>query len=252
MLILLSPSKKQDFKFENYCTDFSYPIFQDKSSIIASILKQFLPDDLSKLMSISNDLAQLNYNRYQNFESNDQQLKQAILAFKGDVYAFLEFSKYQNKHYQFMQNHFLILSGLYGILKPLDLIKPYRLEMGTALKIHGNRNLYELWQEDITNFLKKSLNKNEVIINLASNEYFSVINVKEITNRIISISFKEDRNQQLKTIALNAKRARSMMSNYIIQNTLTNHEELKKFDINGYKFSADHSTNNNFVFIRKL
>lgn len=250
MIILLSPSKKQDFTLENYCSNFSYPHFNDKTLEIVKVMKQLTAADLSQLMDISKDLAELNYKRYQDFDNNDQSLKQAILAFKGDVYSYLEFSKYEDKHFQFLQNNFFILSGLYGLLKPLDLIKPHRLEMGTSLKVQQNNNLYELWRKDVTTVINKTLNKNEVIINLASNEYFQCIDVKRINNPIITITFKEYRNGQLKTIALNAKRARSMMSNYIILNGLSTPDELKNFNDHGYKFSSSHSTASTFVFIK--
>ncbi len=248
MMILLSPSKKQNFVPENFYSNFTHPIFQEKTLEIVKILQQFSVPDISRLMDISNDLAQLNYKRYQNFNHSDQELKQAILAFKGDVYSYLEFSKYQAEHYQFLQDHFFVLSGLYGILKPLDLIKPHRLEMGTSLKIYENNNLYELWRKDITSFLNNE--PHNVIINLASNEYFNVIDIKQINHPIITISFKEYRNNTLKTIALNAKRARSMMSNYIILNKIENIEELKDFDVSGYKFSNAHSTASTFTFIK--
>jgi cytoplasmic iron level regulating protein YaaA (DUF328/UPF0246 family) len=250
VIILLSPSKKQDFKPENFCSNFSYPIFPSKTLEIVKVMKQLTAADLSKLMEISPNLAALNYKRYQDFDNSDQALKQAILAFKGDVYAYLEFSKYQDHHFEFLQNNFFILSGLYGILKPLDLIKPHRLEMGTALKVKQNNNLYELWRSDISAFINKELKKDEIIINLASNEYFNAIDTKRINHPIITIAFKEYKNDVLKTIALNAKRARSMMSNYIILNNITAPDQLKNFNDNNYKFSNTHSTATTFTFIK--
>ena len=255
MILLLSPAKSL-----NYTSGVNYqksylPIFNDKIQQLAKAFKKLSANDLENLFKVSQKLSELNFNRYQDFsqEFNQENSRQALLAFDGDVYNHITTDNYDDKDFEFAQKHLLILSGLYGLLRPLDLMQPYRLEMGTdltkntSLKDLGLTNLYNYWQDDIAKYLSQT---NEEIINLASNEYFSAINPKLINNRIINISFKETKNNQLKIIGINAKRARGMMANYVIKNKITKSEELKKFNEANYSFNLEVSDQNNWVFSR--
>lgn len=209
---------------------------------------------IGKLMHISDKLAELNHERYQQFALpfTPDNAKQALLAFKGDVYLGFELEAYEEEDFDFAQTHLRILSGLYGLLKPLDLMQPYRLEMGTKLKNRRGKDLYEFWGNRITTHLNEAMQAagTETLVNLASNEYFKSVNQDKLKGRIITPIFKEEREGQLKMIALFAKKARGLMSNFAIRHRLTDVEDLKHFRAEGYTFRPEASTDDQWLFAR--
>jgi uncharacterized protein len=243
MLTLLSPAKSLNYEPSHHA-GFILPHFIAETKILAVQLKKFSVSDLQKLMGISKNLAELNHQRFQNFSENFdlENSKQALLAFDGDVYKPIEAEKFNSEDFNFAQKTLRILSGFYGVLRPLDLIQPYRLEMGT------NLNLYKFWIDKISQHLDSEGSKH--IINLASEEYFSVINPKKISAKIINITFKENKNGSYKIIGIYAKKARGLMANFIIKNKITNPQELKKFQSENYQFAKEMSGEMNFVFVR--
>lgn len=250
MKILISPAKSLDFENQPNTNKKSNPVFQNQADIINNKLKEYSSPDLSKLMGISSKLSELNWSRNQDFQNSNSK-KQAIFAFNGDVYDGIDIESMSSEKYSKLQNSVRILSGLYGVLKPFDLIKPYRLEMGTKLSINGSKNLYEFWSEKVTNSLTNEILEDDLIINLASNEYFSVINKSLLKNTIISPQFKDFKNGKLKIISFFAKKARGLMTRYLIDKEVKSIEELKGFNIDGYSFSKQESKDNfNPVFIR--
>lgn len=253
MKILISPAKSIDEKALKSSVS-TIPIFQNEAQKIVKNLRNFKVEDLKNLMSISEDLVQLNWKRYKNWKkstSEDQALITAGFAFSGEVYRGLDLSSLSEKELEIANKDLRILSGMYGILKPSDLIYPYRLEMGTRFSpIEDQKNLYEFWKDKIAKTLKKELEKNEVIVNLASNEYFKAVDIQQIKNRIITPVFKEFKNGKFSIVMMYAKHARGSMARYLIQNQLTNIEELKLYNIDGYSFDANQSTDNEWVFVR--
>lgn len=242
MLFVISPAKTLDFTVKSNIKP-SSPLFNSKTKELIDTLQQISSCDIAALMSISNNLAELNYQRYQNFYTNEA--KPALLCFKGDVYQHIDAANYSNEDFLYAQEHMRILSGLYGLLRPMDEIKPYRLEMGTKLKTRNCKDLYEFWQETVT----KELSNEEFIINLASNEYSHVINSKKLNGKIINIVFKEE---NLKIVGLFAKRARGMMADYIIKNRINTPQALKNFNQANYIFNPEASDNDNYIFIRNI
>ncbi|SFV69978.1 UPF0246 protein YaaA [hydrothermal vent metagenome] len=249
MITIISPSKTQDFNKSTF-NKWTIPRQFNESLKLINELKKLTKDEIAKLMKLSAKLAELNYERFQNFqkECTINNAKQAILAFKGDVYQGFEINDYDDQDFEFAQNNLCILSGLYGVLKPLDLIQPYRLEMGTNLKNSLGKNLYQFWGTSISEVINKIETK--VIINLASNEYFKAIDKKALLANIITVDFKENKNGSFKTIGIYAKKARGLMANYMIKNRINNPEKLKKFTLNNYQFNLHLSTENNWVFTR--
>ncbi len=201
-------------------------------------------------MSLSSKLAQLNYNRYQefSFQQNHNNANTAIYSFKGDVYDGFDVNSLSGQDIEYCQNHLRILSGLYGILKPLDLIQPYRLEMGTVIKIENYKNLYQFWADDIANEINKI--NDDIIVNLASEEYFRSVNKKILKAQLVTPVFKERKGKEYKIIMVYAKKARGMMANFIIKNKLTKLEELKNFSLAGYEYNPKLSKDNQLTFIR--
>lgn len=248
MLILISPAKSLDFESSFNCKIASTPKFEKEAEKIASELKKFSITDLQELQKISPKLAELNFERWKNFKNNEA--RQALLAFDGDVYEGIEKEKFSEKDFKFAQEHLRILSGLYGLLRPLDLIKPYRLEMGTDFKKFKflTKNLYEFWGNKIAKELENI--EASSIVNLASEEYFAAIEVKKITKPIINISFKEKKNDALKIIGINAKKARGLMTNFAIRNKISDVEKLKEFTLENYHFAEKLSDELNWVFVR--
>ena len=255
MIIVLSPAKTLDYEFE---TDgnHSVPSFLSQSSKLIGQLKKKEPKDIASLMGLSDKLATLNYDRYQSWTaskkaSNDS--KPSLLVFKGDVYQGLQAEDLTKKEMNFAQKHVRILSGLYGILRPLDLMKPYRLEMGTKLETTQGKNLYEFWgdkiQKNVLDELKNQ--KSDLLINLASKEYFTVLGKVPEDVNVISPAFKDYKNGKYKIISFYAKKARGLMARWIIQNKVTDFENLKDFDVEGYKYSKSESTSTTPVFLRK-
>lgn len=237
MKILISPAKSLNFEDKVQTSINSKPLFHNDAIKINSELKKESIESLCDLMGISSKLGELNWTRNQDFIKDSNYSKQAIFAFNGDVYDGLDINSLDNEKHQLVNNIIRILSGLYGILKPFDHIKPYRLEMGSKFSINGNKNLYDFWKSKVTNQLKSELAEDELIVNLASNEYFSVINSKEVSNKIISPQFKDFKNGTLKIISFYAKKARGLMSRFIIDNNVKSVNEILSFDSDGYSYS---------------
>ncbi len=253
MKIIISPAKSLDFDSELNSQNVSVPKFLEKTLAINSILKQKSPSDLMKLQSISEKLSDLNWKRNLKFSRNhnDDNSRPAIFAFNGDVYEGLDVKTLDVKKIDFLQNNLRIISGLYGVLKPLDLIQPYRLEMGTKISINGSSNLYEYWSNDITKFLSDELLSSEFLLNLASNEYFSAIDKSKINSVIISPIFKDFKNGKLKIISFYAKKARGMMVRYVADHLIDNYDNLLSFNYGGYIFNENETTvRNQPVFTR--
>lgn len=255
MLIVISPAKTLDYETVPKTKVFTTPDYLNRSKQLINRLRNLSSLDISDLMKVSAKIADLNFDRYESWKKpfTVKNAKQSILAFKGDVYTGLDAESFKADDFKFAQNHLRVLSGLYGLLRPLDLMQPYRLEMGTKLKTDIGKNLYEFWGSDITEGLNKQLKKikSNYLINLASNEYFKSVKVKELNAEIITPAFKEFKNGDYKMIGIYAKKARGMLSRYIIQNKLSDPEDIKLFNEDGYRFNKTLSKGNNFVFTRK-
>lgn len=252
MKIVISPAKSLDFDSPVTTTEFSQPIFLSEAQKLNEVLKSKSPKELSKLMSISDKLGELNWQRNQDWHLpfSSKNAKQAVYAFTGDVYIGLDVNTIPQNHLKNLQQQLRILSGQYGLLKPLDLMQPYRLEMGTKLKVGNAANLYEFWGNKITEALKAEMTENEVLVNLASNEYFKSVHTKELSNTVITPVFKDFKNGQLKMISFYAKKARGLMVRYIVDNAIEHVEDLKGFNYEGYSFDSNLSTKKELVFTR--
>jgi uncharacterized protein len=252
MKIVLSPAKSLNFEKELPTALYSQPSFLKDSRKVHKVLKQKKPATLSELMTISDKLAQLNWQRNQDWKTPfiPTNARPAIYAFDGDVYTGLDAYSIPTEKLETLQNSLRILSGLYGVLKPLDLIQAYRLEMGTKLPIEESKNLYEFWKGTLTKALNKELKKGELFINLASNEYFSVIDVKALKVPVITPDFKDYKDGKLKMISFFAKKARGLMVRYILDTNAQTIEDLKGFNYEGYQFDATLSKGNHLVFTR--
>ena len=252
MKIVISPAKSLDFEKTLPNNLFTKPVYLKQSKEIISVLKKLKPKDLSELMHISDNLAQLNWQRNKAFKTpfTTQNARPAVYTFNGDVYLGLDAYSIPEEKIAVLQNKLRILSGQYGILKPLDLMQAYRLEMGTQLPIGEHKNLYNFWKETVTNALNKELKKNELFINLASNEYFSVIDTKKLKVPVITPEFKDYKDGKLKMISFFAKKARGLMVRYIIDNDIETLADLKGFNYEGYSFDANLSKGNSLVFPR--
>lgn len=255
MLLVVSPAKKLDFESPLVTTKISQPVLLEHSEILIERCIKLSPDQIASLMKLSDKLAGLNAARFGEWSLpfTSSNARQAILAFNGDVYNGLDAASFNDTDFDFAQKHFRILSGLYGLLKPLDLMQPYRLEMGTKLDTVRGSNLYQFWGNIITNELNKTLVEqgDDFLINLASNEYFKAVNKKSINATIITPQFKDWKNDQYKMISFFAKKARGLMARYIIQNQLTDVEELKNFDLAGYQYNKALTKGNDLVFTRR-
>lgn len=255
MIIVISPAKTLDFETTPVTKTFSTPRFLDDSCELVEQLKLLEPHDISTLMSISPKLGELNADRFQRWQIpfTPNNAKQALLAFKGDVYTGLDAETFAEDDFQFAQSHLRILSGLYGVLKPLDLIQPYRLEMGTKFKNERGANLYHFWGTTLTESLNQELEADDnVLVNLASNEYFKSVKAKSLSARMITPAFKDMKNGQYKMISFYAKKARGLMAAYIIKNKITDIEALKEFDLEGYRYNPEMSKGDDWVFTRNL
>ena len=254
MIVVVSPAKNLDFDSETPVSTFTQPDLLDAAETLAQRCKKLTPADLSSLMKISDKLAMLNANRFDSFSTpfTPENARQAIFAFNGDVYSGLDAYSLNEDELAYSQHHLRILSGLYGLLRPLDLMQPYRLEMGTKLDNSKGKNLYEDWGDDITLALNKSLQAqgDNVLVNLASNEYFKSVKPKALDAMIITPHFKDLKNGQYKVISFYAKKARGMMARYIIQNQVEDVAGLKAFDSTGYRFCEEQSTDSDLVFLR--
>ncbi len=259
MLILISPAKTVDFETPARISRCSQPEFVSDTQVLVKQLQRLSAPELASLMKISDKLGKLNASRYQTWQPKSDRInaKQALLAFQGDVYQGMNVDRFEAEDFDFAQEHLRILSGLYGVLRPLDLIQPYRLEMGTKLA-HSKlqdlsvNTLYEFWQNKLAQGINRQLEKLEskTIVNLASNEYFQAVKPKLLTGNIITPVFKDWKNDQYKIISFYAKKARGMMAAYIIKHRLENIEAIQDFSEAGYSYSAEMSQDHNLVFLR--
>lgn len=253
MKIVVSPAKTLDYTSKLPTSRGTQPAFLETTATINRKLARMSKKELSDLMDISDKLADLNHTRYQEFEEDHTKdnSRPAAYAFAGDVYTGLDAYSIPTEKIDFMQDTLRILSGYYGILRPLDLIQPYRLEMGTPLAVGRKKNLYEVWQDKVTEFLNKELNDDELFVNLASQEYFKAVNSKKLKAQMITPVFKDLKNGKLKIIAFFAKKARGSMVRYIVDTEAKTVEDLKGFDYDGYRFSAEETKDENeLVFTR--
>lgn len=255
MIILLSPAKTLDYDTSVENVPFTVPRLLIKSRELIDILKSKNSSEISKLMKLSDKLSSLNTSRYQSWkglEKISKTSKQSIFVFKGDVYQGLKVENLSKKELKFSQKHLRLLSGLYGVLKPLDIIEPYRLEMGTKLESKKGRNLYDFWDSIISNEILKELDllKSNVLINLASNEYFKSVKSLPAKIKVISPIFKDHSKGKYKIISFYAKRARGIMTSWIIKNTITKIKDINNFKEEGYYFSRKDSEKYSPVFLR--
>lgn len=252
MKIVISPAKSLNFEKAIPVSTFTEPQFLKQAIIIQNTLKKKKPNQLSELMDISEKLAELNWQRNQEWQTpfTKDNARQAIYAFDGDVYTGLDIYSLPVEKLSVLQDKLRILSGLYGLLKPLDLMQAYRLEMGTSMAIGKNKNLYEFWKKTITENLNEELQKDELFINLASNEYFSAIDVKLLKVPVITPEFRDYKDGKLKMISFFAKKARGLMVRYVLDTNAETPEDLKGFNYEGYAFDANLSKGNTLVFTR--
>lgn len=253
MLMVISPAKTLDYESPLVTEQYSQPDFLDDACELVDQLKTLEPHQISNLMSISDKLGQLNAERFQQWKTpfTPDNARQAILAFKGDVYTGLDAESFCDKEFEFAQQHLRMLSGLYGVLKPLDLMQPYRLEMGTRFENTRGKDLYAFWGDRITRELNRLLEADDgVLVNLASNEYFKSVRKKELNGRLVTPQFKDWKNGQYKMISFYAKKARGLMCRYAIENGITQADDLKGFNLEGYYFSPEQSDQNNWLFLR--
>ena len=253
MIILISPAKTLDLNPSELKLH-SMPRMLADSEKLVKVLKKKSKNSLKKLMGVSDNIATLNVERFQNYQTpfTPDNSKQAILAFKGDVYLGLDASSFEEKDFEFAQNHLRILSGLYGILKPLDLMQAYRLEMGTSLKTGRKKNLYEFWDTKITDLINEDLadTRQDIILNLASQEYFHAVKPAKLNGRLVTVHFKENRNGVFKVISFSAKKARGTMARQIIKNQILDVEAIKKLNIDDYIYNPEMSEGDNLVFTK--
>ncbi len=254
MITIISPAKKLDIKSETGGMKHTTPEFTDKAAALVEELRQFSPTDLAVLMNVSNDIANLTFERYSQWKEpfNTTNARQALFAFKGDVYRSLDAGSLGKDDLEFAQGHLRIISGLYGILRPLDLIRPYRLEMGAAFTTSEGGSLYDYWTATITKALNKELKKQNtaVLVNLASQEYFRAVDTDKLEGDVITPVFKEYRDDQYKVLGILAKKARGMMVRFIIRKRIDDPQEIKLFNEGGYSFDYNLSSEKEWVFTR--
>lgn len=256
MLTVISPAKTLDYDTPPTTRKSTQPQFLAQAEQLVEDARQLSPDDIRSLMGVSENIAELNHARFMNWGTpfTLDNAKQAVLAFKGDVYTGLEAETLTASQLTFAQKHLCILSGLYGLLRPLDLMQPYRLEMGLKFANSGGKNLYEFWGTDITGLLQKQLKKSgsAVLVNLASNEYFKSVKSRELEADIVTPVFKDLKGGKYKVISFYAKKARGQMARYIIDNELNDPEALKKYKVDGYKYNRAESSARDLVFTRDV
>ena len=255
MIILLSPAKIQNFKPQDLITDYTKPFFMDEAEQLVELMRDLSPSELSKLLEINSNLSHLNTDRHFNWHRpfSLKNAKQAVLVFDGEVYRGLNAKSLNTDEIAYMQIHLRLFSGLYGLLRPLDLIQPYRIDVSSKLENPNGKDLYAFWKEKVTakviSDLKKS-GKPQVIINLASSEYIKTLNTKSQKLNILDIEFYEYKNDRLKQIVIYTKKARGMMARFVIQNRIEDIEDLKGFSEEGYWYSPQMSTDRKLVFVR--
>ena len=254
MLMVISPAKTLDYSSPLATTEFSLPRYLEQSSQLIEVLRKLSPSQLAELMKLSDKLAGLNVARFTEWQPNftPDNARQAILAFRGDVYTGLDADSLSAEDFKYAQQHLRILSGLYGVLRPLDLMQAYRLEMGTKLENPAGQNLYDFWGSQVTDSLNQCLTEQntDILLNLASNEYFKAVKPKQLKAQLINVDFKDLKNGQYKIISFYAKKARGMMARYVIQNKVESIEALKSFSLQGYYYSAEQSKPDHLVFLR--
>ncbi len=255
MLLILSPAKTLDFETRPNTNQCSAPLLTDKAKVLIDLLKKYSVDELMKLMAINRQLAILNYERIQTWQPGVVKgySKQAVCAFKGEVYHGLEADNWDEPDFTFAQEHLVILSGLYGVLRPLDLINPFRLEMGSKLQNPSGSTLYQYWETTINHIINQMIEKqkNPVLINLASNEYYKAILPKKLKGTIITPVFKDFKEGVYQNITIYAKKARGSMARFIVTNQVENTEDIKAYDLDGYLFNARLSKGHEWVFTRE-
>ena len=255
MLLVISPAKNLDYDTPAKTKQHTTPDFLEDAQELIDELRELAPHEVSALMGISDKLGVLNYDRFQSWSTpfSTDNAKQAVLAFNGDVYTGLAAETFKADDFKFAQKHLRILSGLYGLLRPLDLMQPYRLEMGTKFANGRGKDLYTFWGDTITDAINKQLKtlKSEVLVNLASNEYFKSVKPKKLNAEIITPVFKDWKGDKYKIISFYAKKARGLMAAYIIENRITDAEGIKGFDCEGYSFNEAMSSEREWVFTRQ-
>lgn len=257
MLAILSPAKTLDFDSPLTTDQHSAPEFTKESTALIKTLRQLEPSDIGSLMGISDKLAVLNHNRYAHWSAKFDDASGArasLLAFKGDVYLGLDAQTLSKRDFTWAQKRLRVLSGLYGLLRPLDRIHPYRLEMGTALRNTAGKDLYEFWGGKVTQALNETLagQRSKVLINLASNEYYKVVQAQNIDGRIVTINFKEWRRDAYRFVSFSAKKARGLMARYMIDHRAERADDLKAFDVEGYAFNEELSSRDEWIFTRHI
>ncbi|HAC34010.1 MAG TPA: peroxide stress protein YaaA [Gammaproteobacteria bacterium] len=252
MIVILSPAKSLDFETPSQHLPATQPDFVAEAQELIGQLRKLGSSQIGSLMSISDKLADLNHQRYQAWQPrfDFDNSKQAVLAFTGDVYQGLDATSLSADDLEYAQQHLRILSGLYGLLKPLDLIQPYRLEMGTSFANQRGKNLYEFWGDGLTDELNRLLEQQPVLVNLASNEYFRALNKRRLAGRLITPQFRDLKNGQYKMISFFAKRARGAMARFIIENRLQSPDQLRDFDWQGYRYNGELSGEQEIIFTR--
>lgn len=255
MLMVISPAKTLDYDTAPIITDFTEPRFVEHSAELIGILREKSVQAIAELMSLSDKLAALNVARYGSWQphSTPENAKQALLAFKGDVYTGLQAEDFSAEDFAFAQQHLRMLSGLYGVLRPLDLMQAYRLEMGTRLENTRGKDLYAFWGERITDWLNQDLQAqgDDILLNLASQEYFKAVRRPALKARIIDVEFRDRKNGQYKIISFYAKKARGLMARYVIRERISDPQQLQQFDLEGYRYDAASSSADNLVFLRE-
>ena len=252
MIVVVSPAKKLDFSSDEVKPNWTTPDYLDQSEVLVKSARKLSRKKIAGLMHLSDALADLNYERFQDFSTpfTLTNSRQAVMAFKGDTYVGLDVETLSDEDLDFAQDHFRILSGLYGMLRPLDLMQAYRLEMGCGLKVPYKKNLYDFWNKHLTDGLNQLMEEQNtnVIINCASVEYFKSVNAKELNGGVITPVFKIVKDGLVKSPGMMVKRARGMMARYIIQNKIENTDELRKFNQDGYKFQPSLSSADKFEY----
>jgi len=255
MLILISPAKTLDYQSPLATQRYTQPVLLDHSQRLIDVARQLSAPQIKTLMGISDKLADLNATRFHDWQPDftPDNARQAILAFKGDVYAGMQAETFSDDDFTFAQQHLRMLSGLYGVLRPLDLMQPYRLEMGIRLQNPNGSDLYQFWGDTITQTLNEALaaQGDNIVVNLASDEYFRAVKPKQLDGEIVKPVFLDEKNGAFKVISFYAKKARGLMSRYIIENRLTTPEQLKAFNVDGYLFDEEMSKKNELVFKRR-
>ncbi|HKT90856.1 MAG TPA: peroxide stress protein YaaA [Paraburkholderia sp.] len=262
MIIVLSPAKSLDYDTPAHIEAHTIPDFVDDAAELIAGLRRLSPQQIGSLMSISDPLARLNFQRYADWSKQFSQTnaKQAVLAFNGDVYEGFDAKSLSPADLDYAQQHVRVLSGLYGLLRPLDLLQPYRLEMGTRFENARGKDLYAFWGERITHAINAQIERNRevaarsasVLVNCASNEYFKAVKPKKLAAPVITPVFEDWKGGRYKIISFHAKRARGLMARYAVENRVAEPEALKAFDVEGYAFDADASNDSTYVFRRRI